>query len=122
MLTREKLFQYIKKHYGTEPEYLWENFPDYAVFKQPSTGKWYAIVMNVLPEKVGLEGDEEIDILELKSPPEINGGLKERKEIRDAYHMNKEHWISVVLGQIEDMTDVVQLIETSFELTKSNSS
>ena len=48
--------------------------------------------------------------------------LKERKEIRDAYHMNKEHWISVVLGQIEDMTDVVQLLETSFELTKSNSS
>ncbi|MFL2099718.1 MmcQ/YjbR family DNA-binding protein [Desemzia sp. FAM 24101] len=119
MLTRNKLFQYMKKHYGAEPEYLWEKFPGYAVFKHPSNGKWYGVVMNILPEKIGLEGEEEIDVLELKSPPELNGSLKERREIEDAYHMNKEHWISVILGQVNEVTEIEQLIETSFDLTKS---
>ena len=119
MLTREDVLQYIKKTYDTEPHYLWKKFPDYAVFKHTSDEKkWYGIVMNVLPEKLGLEGEEEMDVLELKSPPELNGSLKERNDITEAYHLNKEHWISIILSQVNEITDIEQLIKTSFDLTK----
>lgn len=117
MLKRNEIFHYLKKTYGTEPEYLWKKSPNYAVFKHSSNGKWYAIVMNILPEKVGLKGEEEIDVLELKSPPELNGSLKKRREIGDAYHMNKEHWISVILKDVDEITDIEDLIKTSFDLT-----
>lgn len=117
MLKRKELFHYLKTTYGTEPEYLWKKFPNYAVFKHSSNRKWYALVMNILPEKAGLEGEEEIDVLELKSPPELNGSLKERKEISDAYHMNKEHWISVTLKDVKEVSDIENLIKTSFDLT-----
>lgn len=120
MLTREDVLQYIKKTYGTEPNYLWKKFPDYAVFKHASNEKkWYGIVMNVLPEKLGLEGEEEMDVLELKSPPELNGSLKKRNDITEAYHMNKEHWISIILSQVNEIADIEQLIKTSFDLTKN---
>ena len=117
MLTRNELIQYLKTTYSTEPEYLWKKFPNYAVFRHSSNRKWYAIVMNVLPEKAGLEGEEEIDVLELKSPPELNGSLKKRREISDAYHMNKEHWISVILKEVDEVADIEDLIKTSFDLT-----
>ena len=34
-----------------------------------------------------------------------------------AYHMNKEHWISVILDGSMEEEDICRLIEESFELT-----
>lgn len=31
-MQREEIFQYVKNQYGTEPEYLWKDNPDAAVF------------------------------------------------------------------------------------------
>ena len=55
--------------------------------------------MNVPPEKFDLEGEEELDVLNVKSPPEINGGLQKREDIFEEHHMDKEHWISIVLNR-----------------------
>lgn len=118
MVTRDELFQYVEEKYETEPEYVWEKFPDYAVLRHKNEGKWYGLVMNVPPEKFNLEGDEELDVLNVKSPPEINGSLQERKDIFEAYHMDKEHWISILLERVDQIEDLEGLIQKSFELTK----
>lgn len=70
------------------------------------------------PEKLGLEGDELIDVLNVKSPPELNGGLREREDLFSGYYMNREHWNTIVLDRVDDMKDIEGLIEKSFELTK----
>ena len=118
MVTRDDVFQFFERSYDTKPEYLWDKFPNYAVFRHKKNEKWYALLMDVLPEKFNLKGDEMIEVLNLKSPPELNGGLRERDVIFEAYHMNKEHWNSILLDRVNQLNDIEELIETSFDLTK----
>ena len=33
LTVREKVYGYVKRKYGSEPEYLWRRFPDYAIFR-----------------------------------------------------------------------------------------
>ncbi|WP_373894123.1 MmcQ/YjbR family DNA-binding protein [Virgibacillus sp. CBA3643] len=118
MLTREDIFKHVKENYDTSPDYLWDKFPKYAALRHGSKGKWYGLIMNVLPEKLGLDGNEEVDVLNLKCPPEVSDGLRDEKTILPGYHMDKEHWISIVLGRIDQEGEIYNLIEQSFDLTK----
>lgn len=120
MLTREDIFKHVKENYGTLPDYPFKKFPNYAVLRHASNGKWYGLVMNVLPEKLGLDGKEEIDILDLKCPPELNGSLRKRRDILPGYHMNKEHWITFVLERTDIKEGIYDLIELSYNLTRNN--
>jgi len=118
MLTRADIFKHVKEKYDTLPDYPFKKFPNYAALRHASNGKWYGLVMNVLPEKLGLDGKEEIDILNLKCPPELNDILKNGRHILPGYHMDKEHWISVVLERTDSEDEIYNLIKQSFELTK----
>lgn len=66
MITRDDIFRHVKEKYGTLPDYPWKRFPNYAVLRHGFKGKWYGLVMDVPPEKLGLDGKERIDILDLK--------------------------------------------------------
>ncbi|MCY8979754.1 MmcQ/YjbR family DNA-binding protein [Bacillus halotolerans] len=118
MLTREDIFKHVKEKYGTSPDYPWSKFPRYASLRHESNGKWYGLIMNVLPAKLGLDGNDQIDVLNLKCPPEISDILRNGKDILPGYHMDKEHWISLVLERIDSEEDIYNLIEQSFHLTK----
>lgn len=118
MLTREAILKKVKEKYNTSPDYPWDKFPYYAVLRHDSNEKWYALIMNVLPEKLGLDGNEEIDVLNLKCPPEISDSLRNGKNILPGYHMDKEHWISIVLERTDPEVEIYNLIEQSFNLTK----
>ena len=48
---------------GDVSEYLWKKDPDSAVLRHKS-GKWYAIIMAVEKETLGLEEKGKIDILD----------------------------------------------------------
>lgn len=63
---RDKIAKYLKKKYGTEPEYLWKRYPRFAVFRHEDNRKWYAAIMNVTPDKIGEMGCDEIDIIDVK--------------------------------------------------------
>ncbi len=65
-LQRERITQYMQDTYGTEAEYLWADSPDSAVFRHPASRKWYAIIMRVLPERLGLNGEQDLDVMKVK--------------------------------------------------------
>lgn len=117
-MKRETLFEYVSEHYATEPEYLWRNLPDYAVLRHPNGKKWFGIVMNVPGTKLGLGTDEEVDVLEVKIRPERIGSLRKKEGIFPAYHMNKEHWLSVVLSSTLSSDEIHDLLAESYELTE----
>ncbi|MBU8598652.1 MmcQ/YjbR family DNA-binding protein [Shouchella clausii] len=118
MLTREDIFKHVKEKFRTSPDYPFQKFPTYAALRHKANGKWYGLVMNVHPEKLGLDGNDEIDILNLKCQPEVSGSLRNGKSILPGYHMDKENWISIVLERVDSEEDVYHLIEQSFSLTK----
>ena len=91
---------------------------DTTVFRHGEAGKWFGIVMKVDKRKVGIDSDGKTDILNLKCDPDESFIIRELYEsIIPAYHMNKRHWISVILdGSVPD-DFMERLIEKSFDMT-----
>lgn len=73
--------------------------------------------MNVRGSKIGLKINEEVDIINLKVRPEYVGSLRLMKGVFPAYHMNKEHWISVMLDGYLSPKEICELLTDSHELT-----
>lgn len=114
-LQRERITQYMQDTYGTEAEYLGADSPDSAVFRHPSSRKWYAIIMRILPERLGLQGEQALDVMNVKCSTIMIGSLLSTKGFLPAYHMNKNHWISIVLdGSVSD-DQITPLLELSYD-------
>ena len=118
-MTRKELFDYLLNAYDVSPEFMWEKHPQYAVFRHPENKKWFALVMNVDPLKVRINDspDNEIEVLDVKMDPEKVSLLQKASGFKPAYHMNKEHWISIILDQFI-LEKIIPLIADSFQLTK----
>ena len=117
-MTKQHFFEYCLDTYGTSPDYPFDDDFETAVFRHANNRKWYAIMMRVSRRKFGIDSDEVVDVVNLKLPLEMFGSFGAADGIYPAYHMNKLHWISVLLPDAPD--DVVQfLVNVSFEATKA---
>jgi len=112
---RERIMRYMQNTYGTEAEYLWADSPDSAVFRHPASRKWYAIMMRVLPERLGLSGEQTLDVMNVKCSTIMIGSLLSTKGFLPAYHMNKNHWISIVLDNSIPDDQITPLLELSYD-------
>ena len=110
---RERITQYIQDTYGTEAEYLWADSPGNAIFRHSASKKWYAVMMRVLPEKLGLMGEGVLDVMDIKCSTIMVGSLLSTKGFLPAYHMNKNHWISIVLDNSVPDDQIIPLLELS---------
>lgn len=116
-MTKQELFQYCMDTYGTSPDYPFDEDFETAALRHAGNRKWYAIVMRVSRRKFGFESDEVIDVVNLKLPTEMFGSFGVGDGIYPAYHMNKLHWISVLLPDAPN--DVVEfLLNVSFGATE----
>lgn len=118
-MTRTELAQYILETYSTEPDYPWLKSPTFAVFRQSSNRKWFALIMDIPRDKLGLPGTELLDIVNLKCDPLLIGSLRRMPGIFPAYHMNKESWISVALDGTVPEEQIKMLLDMSYTATKS---
>ena len=117
-MTKQSFLEHCLNTYGTSPDYPFDDLLETAVFRHADNRKWYAIVMKVSRRKFGFESDEVIDVVNLKLPTEMFGSFGASEGVYPAYHMNKLHWISVLLPDAPD--DVVSfLTNASFEATRS---
>ena len=117
-MTKQDFFEYCHSMFGTTPDYPFDEDFETAVLRHADTRKWYAIVMRVSRRKFGLKSDEVIDVVNLKLPTEMFGSFGASDGVYPAYHMNKLHWISVLLPDAPD--DVVRfLTNVSFEATNA---
>lgn len=120
-MNRAELEKFITEHYGAQADYPWLSDPGFAVFRHKDNHKWFALIMDVSRSKLGLPGDEMLDIVNLKCDPVLAASLRGEPGIFPAYHMNKEHWITLALdGSVADET-VTLLLEMSHNATASKS-
>lgn len=117
-MNREEIFTYVKEKFYTEPDYPWLKYPDYAVLRHNKDGKWYGVIMNVPAIKLGLPDEGRVDIINLKCNPELISLLRSQQGVLPAYHMNKEHWITIVLDSPFPKDEIYDLINGSYHLTK----
>ena len=117
-MNREELEAYILNHYSTEPDYPWADTPRAAVFRHAGNRKWFALVMEVPRDKLGLPGTEKLDIVNFKCDPILISSLRGETGIFPAYHMNKASWITASLDGSVSAETIELLLDVSYELTK----
>ena len=117
-MNREELEAYILNHYSTEADYPWADTPRAAVFRHTGNRKWFALMMEVPREKLGLPGTEKLDIVNFKCDPILIASLRGETGIFPAYHMNKASWITAALDGSVPAETIELLLDVSYELTK----
>ena len=113
-----RLMEYCERKFGTEPEAPWEDSPDAYTFKTATRNKWYALFMTIPYKSLGLVAKGALDVVNIKLPPEKVLDLIDRVHFYPAYHMNKKHWITIVLDKEVDEPLVQQLLEESYGLVE----
>ena len=108
-----RIANYIKEKYGIIPEFLWEKFSGFGVFRNKNN-KWFGAVMNIDRSKLDTSLSGEVEIINLKIKPERILELLNKNGFYKAYHMNKKDWISVVLDETLSDTEIELLIDESY--------
>lgn len=116
-MTKQEFLNMCLELYGTSPDYPFDDDLETAVLRHTNNRKWYAIVMRVSRCKFGLESNEIIDVVNLKLPTDLFGSFGKSDGVYPAYHMNKLHWISVLLPDAPDVV-VSFLTNASYIATK----
>ena len=118
-MTRAELTRYIFDTYSVEPDYPFYGDDTSAVFRHAGNRKWFALVMNIPAQKLGLPTDARIDIVNMKCDPLLIGSFRGLPGLFPAYHMNRENWITAVLdGSAEDEI-IKTLLDLSYHATAS---
>lgn len=117
---RQSIYDYIKKKYKVSPEFPWRKYLGNAVFRHDDNRKWFALIMDVEGDKVGVSGADYVDVINLKVDDMFFRDMIIQEDgIMPAYHMNKMHWITVLLDGTVPEERVKDLIDMSFMATAS---
>ncbi len=108
-----RITQKIFELYGDAPAFPWEKYDDCGVFKNPNSGKWYALIMNIDKSKLDKKLSGAVEIMNLKLSVEKIPELLKTNGFYPAYHMNKKSWITVTLDDALPDETVMALIEES---------
>ena len=115
----QQLFNYAASQYATQLEYLWAKHPEYAVLRHGNAKrKWYALIGKISKTKLGLKEEGEADFINLKCPPDMVSILQQSPNFLPAYHMNKTHWLTIVLEHGVETEEIFKLLDWSYDLTK----
>ena len=64
-MDRETIYNHIKNRYKISPEYPWKRYRTHAVFRHADNRKWFALVMTVNKDKLGLGSTAPVDVINL---------------------------------------------------------
>ncbi len=110
--------EYARNTYGDELEFLWTDLPDCAVLRRKDSRKWYAALMTVNASKFGLDGTDKVEIIDVRVNPDELPKIADNKSYFPGYHMNKKHWLTIILNGSVDIHTVYKYIDFSYTLAK----
>ena len=111
-----KVVAHIREKFSGEPEFLWDKFPNYAIFRRADNRKWYAVIMVVPRNKLQLSGTDEIEILNLRAEPNELYALVDGQKYFRGWHMNKRHWLTLRLDGTLTFDEIATRLEQSYRL------
>ncbi|MBQ9059565.1 MAG: MmcQ/YjbR family DNA-binding protein [Firmicutes bacterium] len=133
----------IEQTYGDQPEFPWDKYPGNGVYKCKGNGKWYAAILTVARGKLeadhakagagsplrrasgkqtGPDPEQIVEVINLKTDPEEIPYLTGLAGIFPAWHMNKKHWISVILDGTLSEGQIMNLVKESYRLVAGKKS
>ena len=120
MIGRDEIFQYVRKKYNVAEDYPLPTAPTFPVMRHPDTRKWFAIIMDVPKDKLGLTGQQRVDVINVKlSDPLLVDVVTRQDGYFKGYHFNRGNWISILLDGTVPFEDICRWIDESFLVTVS---
>ncbi len=128
----------VLAEFGEKPVFPFKKIEGAGVFENPDNGKWYGLIMEVdrnkLKKPETLSGGkargssqnpgsaEDVpkhmtEAMNVKVRPETVPELTKREGIYECYHMNKKHWVTVVLEDEVPDEDIMSLLRESRSFT-----
>ena len=104
------ILSFAETEWGETPEFLWKNFPDYAVMRRKDTDKWYALLARLTADKVGGSKKDIIEVVNMRRTEGMDG-----PRFLPAYHMNKKTWTTVILDGTIDANKLLRFLTVSRE-------
>ena len=114
-MQKERITEYIQELFSAEAEHLWAKYPEDSIFRHPASKKWFGLIMTIPRNRLGLDGDSSVDILDIKCSPLMIGSLLAEPGFFPAYHMNKDSWITVLLDGTVPDEKLYPLLELSYD-------
>lgn len=112
------VIQYVREKYGNELEFLWEKFPDNAIWRRKDNQKWYGLVITISKRKLGLDSDEIVEAMDLRLKPEQMADTIDNEKYFPGWHMNKKSWYTVILDGSIPTDEICRRIDESYGLAK----
>ena len=113
------IIEYVRQKYDDELEYLWDKFPNNAIWRNKSNNKWYGALLVVEKAKIGINEKGSIEIIDLLLEPNRIEKIVDNYRYFAGYHMNKKHWITIKLDGSVDINEIYEFIDNSYELSKN---
>lgn len=110
------VIKYIKEKYNDDLEYLWKNSNN-AIWRNKNNSKWYATLLILDKDKLGLNEPDQVEIINLQLEPELIEKLVDSKKYFKAYHMNKKYWISIKLDGSVNLEEIYKYIDNSYDIS-----
>lgn len=113
----KEIIEYIRQIYNDELEFLWEKFDDVAIWRNKQNDKWYGLLMKISEQKLGLESEKMIEVIDIRYQKDEVKNIVDNKKIFPGYHMNKKSWISIKLDNSIKTDKIKELIDNSYKLS-----
>lgn len=122
MITRDEVLKIADGLEGAVTDCPFKDDFYSTVLRHGKNKKWFGLLFKAPASffaRYGAEPFQEGEILNLKCPADLQEFLRSKypRGVLPAYHMNKTHWISVVLRSEITPADAAELIKLSYEIT-----
>ncbi|WP_314550135.1 MmcQ/YjbR family DNA-binding protein [uncultured Gemella sp.] len=114
-----EVIDYCNNKYGGNHVNPFKKHPDILAMVNEKN-KWYSLFLDIEYNKLNKNTDitTKVKILNVKYPADKILEIIDNKNIFLAYHMNKKHWISIVIDKNIKLESIKELINISYSLVK----
>lgn len=114
----QEIIRYVWEKYGNQLEFLWKTSPNNAVVRRKDTAKWYGAILTIPKNKLGIDSDEIVEIIDLRIQPDKMAELLSNDNYYPGWHMNKKSWYTIILDGSVSTEEVCMRIDESFLLAR----
>lgn len=112
-----ELIKFVRKKYNRELEFLWARSPDDGIWRRADNDKWFGGIFHVRANRIMPNAsDEIIEILDIRCTPDMIDFIVDKKMIFPGWHMNKRHWITIILDGRMKMSQIENLLNSSYRI------
>ncbi len=111
----KRVLEIARRLFGTVPDAPFDDGGE-SLALRAGNGKWYALLMTVDGEKLDGEKRGPVRVMNLKVDPLKRESFLDGGHFFPAYHMNKTHWMTVLLDDGLDWEKAERILAESFRL------